>query len=70
MKTNIVFESDNVKPIDAIAHKLKANNDETTKMSVKFRTGVPSADNKAYEFEELNVNIKLLTPAQWSRRSH
>ena len=33
LKTNIVFESDNVKPIDAIAHKLKANNDETTKMS-------------------------------------
>jgi len=39
LKTNIVFESDNVKPIDAIAHKLKANNDETTKMSVKFELG-------------------------------
>ena len=47
------------KDSSAIAHKLKANNDETTKMSVKFRTGVPSADNKAYQFEELNVNIKL-----------
>ena len=36
LKTNIVFESDTVEPIDAIARKLKANNDETTKMSVKF----------------------------------
>ena len=41
LKTNIVFESDTVEPINAAAHKLKVNNDATTKMSVKFRTGVP-----------------------------
>ena len=58
LKTNIVFESETVEPIDAIARKLNANNNETTKMSVKFRTGVPAADNKVYEFTELNMKSK------------
>ena len=53
LKTNIVFESDTVEPIDAIARKLKANNDETTKMSVKFRTGVPSADGMLYGLRQV-----------------
>lgn len=69
IRTTIVYESDTAAPIDTLARNLKQDTDVTTKMSVKYRTGVSTTDSKAYEFEELKMKTKSQTVCCATRES-